>query len=230
MVVDTGLLLNQALDAGKTVLFEGGQATMLDVDHGTYPFVTSSNSTAGGAATGSGIGPGRIERVIGIVKAYTTRVGAGPFPTELNDASGEWLRARGFEFGTTTGRPRRTGWYDAPVARYAARINGVTDFVMTKLDVLTGLAEIPVCVAYDVDGTRVDEVPVSQSDFHHAVPIYENFPGWTEDISGARSFEALPAAAQDYVLAVEAMSGSRISAIGVGPERDAIVVRHDLLD
>jgi adenylosuccinate synthase len=230
MVVDTGLLLNQALDAGKTVLFEGGQATMLDVDHGTYPFVTSSNSTAGGAATGSGIGPGRIERVIGIVKAYTTRVGAGPFPTELNDASGEWLRARGFEFGTTTGRPRRTGWYDAPVARYAARINGVTDFVMTKLDVLTGLAEIPVCVAYDVDGTRVDEVPVSQSDFHHAVPIYENFSGWTEDISGARSFEALPAAAQDYVLAVEAMSGSRISAIGVGPERDAIVVRHDLLD
>jgi adenylosuccinate synthase len=230
MVVDTGLLLNQALDAGKTVLFEGGQATMLDVDHGTYPFVTSSNSTAGGASTGSGIGPGRIERVIGIVKAYTTRVGAGPFPTELNDASGEWLRARGFEFGTTTGRPRRTGWYDAPVARYAARINGVTDFVMTKLDVLTGLAEIPVCVAYDVDGTRVDEVPVSQSDFHHAVPIYENFPGWTEDISGARSFEALPAAAQDYVLAVEAMSGSRISAIGVGPERDAIVVRHDLLD
>jgi adenylosuccinate synthase len=230
MVVDTGLLLNQALDAGKTVLFEGGQATMLDVDHGTYPFVTSSNSTAGGASTGSGIGPGRIERVIGIVKAYTTRVGAGPFPTELNDASGEWLRARGFEFGTTTGRPRRTGWYDAPVARYAARINGVTDFVMTKLDVLTGLAEIPVCVAYDVDGIRVDEVPVSQSDFHHAVPVYENFPGWTEDISGARSFEDLPAAAQDYVLAVEAMSGSRISAIGVGPERDAIVVRHDLLD
>ena len=230
MVADTGLLLNQALDAGKTVVFEGGQATMLDVDHGTYPFVTSSNSTAGGASTGSGIGPGRIERVIGIVKAYTTRVGAGPFPTELVDESGEWLRVKGFEFGTTTGRPRRTGWYDAPVARYAARINGITDFVMTKLDVLTGLEEIPVCVAYEVEGKRVEEIPVSQSDFHHAVPIYENFPGWTEDISGARVFEDLPRNAQDYVLALEAISGSRISAIGVGPDREAIVVRHDLLD
>jgi adenylosuccinate synthase len=230
LVADTGLLLNRALDAGKTVLFEGGQATMLDVDHGTYPFVTSSNSTSGGASTGSGVAPGRLDRVIGIVKAYTTRVGAGPFPTELNDESGEWLRERGFEFGTTTGRPRRTGWYDAPVARYAARVNGVTDFVMTKLDVLTGLEQIPVCVAYDVDGVRVEEVPISQSDFHHAVPIYENFPGWTEDISSAREFEDLPANAQAYVLAIEAMSGSRISAIGVGPQRDAIVVRHDLVD
>jgi len=230
LVADTGLLLNQALDAGKTVLFEGGQATMLDVDHGTYPFVTSSNSTAGGASTGSGIGPNRIERVIGIVKAYTTRVGSGPFPTELEDESGEWLRQKGFEFGTTTGRPRRTGWYDAPVARYSARINGVTDFVMTKLDVLTGLEQIPVCVAYEVDGVRVDEVPVSQSDFHHAVPIYELFPGWTEDITGARTFEDLPKTAQDYVLAVEAISGARISAIGVGPSRDAIITRHDLLD
>ncbi|MCU1596394.1 MAG: adenylosuccinate synthase [Glaciihabitans sp.] len=229
LVADTGLLLNQALDAGKIVLFEAGQATMLDVDHGTYPFVTSSSSTSGGASTGSGVAPNRIDRVIGIVKAYTTRVGAGPFPTELLDESGEWLRTKGFEFGTTTGRPRRTGWYDAPVARYAARVNGVTDFVMTKLDVLTGLAEIPVCVAYDVDGVRVEEVPVSQSDFHHAVPIYENFPGWSEDISGARAFEDLPKNAQDYVLAIEAISGSRISAIGVGPERDAIVSRHDLL-
>ena len=230
MVADTGLLLNQALDAGKIVLFEGGQATMLDVDHGTYPFVTSSSSTSGGASTGSGVGPGRLERVIGIVKAYTTRVGAGPFPTELEDESGEWLRAKGFEFGTTTGRPRRTGWYDAPVARYTARINGVTDFVMTKLDVLTGLEKIPVCVAYDVDGVRVEEVPVSQSDFHHAKPIYEEFPGWSEDITGVRNFEDLPQNAQDYVLAIEAISGSRISAIGVGPGRDAIVVRHDLID
>jgi len=230
MVADTGLLLNQALDAGKIVLFEGGQATMLDVDHGTYPFVTSSSSTSGGASTGSGVGPGRLERVIGIVKAYTTRVGAGPFPTELEDESGEWLRQKGFEFGTTTGRPRRTGWYDAPIARYSARINGVTDFVMTKLDVLTGLEKIPVCVAYDVDGVRVEEVPVSQSDFHHAKPIYEEFPGWSEDITGVRNFEDLPKNAQDYVLAIEAISGSRISAIGVGPERDAIVVRHDLID
>ncbi len=229
MVADTGLLLNRALEAGKTVVFEGGQATMLDVDHGTYPFVTSSNSTSGGAATGSGVAPNRIDRVIGIAKAYVTRVGAGPFPTELHDEWGEWLRTRGFEFGTTTGRPRRTGWYDAPIARYSARINGVTDYVLTKLDILTGLETIPVCVAYDVGGVRFDEVPVSQTDFHHAVPIYEEFPGWSEDISGARSFDDLPKNAQDYVLALEAMSGARISAIGVGPQRDAIVVRHDLL-
>jgi adenylosuccinate synthase len=229
MVADTSLVLSQALDAGKTVLFEAGQATMLDVDHGSYPFVTSSNATSGGAATGSGVAPNRFERVIGIVKAYTTRVGAGPFPTELHDDSGEFLRAHGFEFGTTTGRPRRCGWYDAPIARYAARVNGITDFVLTKLDVLTGLERIPVCVAYEVDGVRVDEVPVSQSDFHHAVPVYEEFPGWSEDITGARSFADLPQAAQDYVLAVEAMSGSRISAIGVGPGRDEIVVRHDLI-
>lgn len=230
MVADTGLLLNRALDKGEIVLFEGGQATMLDVDHGTYPFVTSSNSTSGGAATGSGVAPSRLERVIGIVKAYTTRVGAGPFPTELFDDSGEFLRSHGFEFGTTTGRPRRCGWYDAPIARYSARVNGVTDFVLTKLDVLTGLKTIPVCVAYDVDGTRHDEMPVSQSDFHHAVPIYEEFPGWDEDITGARDFEDLPKNAQDYVLAIEAMSGARMSAIGVGPGRDEIIVRHDLID
>jgi len=230
MVADTGFLLNQALDKGEIVLFEGGQATMLDVDHGTYPFVTSSNSTSGGAATGSGVAPNRLERIIGIVKAYTTRVGAGPFPTELHDESGEFLRANGFEFGTTTGRPRRCGWYDAPIARYTARVNGVTDFVLTKLDVLTGLTTIPVCVAYDVDGTRHDEMPVSQSDFHHAVPIYEEFPGWEEDITGARNFDDLPKNAQDYVLAIEKMSGARMSAIGVGPGRDEIIVRHDLVD
>ncbi len=229
MVADTGLVLNQALDAGKTVLFEGGQATMLDVDHGTYPFVTSSNATSGGAATGSGVAPNRMERVIAVVKAYTTRVGSGPFPTELLDASGEFLRVNGAEFGTTTGRPRRCGWYDAPIARYSARINGVTDFVLTKLDVLTGLDRIPVCVAYDVDGIRVDEVPVSQSDFHHAMPIYEEFAGWSEDITGVRTFDDLPKNARDYVLALEKMSGARISAIGVGPDREAIVVRHDLL-
>ncbi|EAR25946.1 adenylosuccinate synthetase [marine actinobacterium PHSC20C1] len=230
MVADTGLLLNQALDKGEVVLFEGGQATMLDVDHGTYPFVTSSNSTSGGAATGSGVAPNRLERIIGIVKAYTTRVGAGPFPTELFDESGEFLRANGFEFGTTTGRPRRCGWYDAPIARYTARVNGVTDFVLTKLDVLTGLTTIPVCVAYDVDGVRFDEMPVSQSDFHHAVPIYEEFPGWQEDITGARNFDDLPKNAKDYVLAIEKMSGARMSAIGVGPGRDEIIVRHDLVD
>lgn len=229
MVGDTALELHQALEANKLVLFEGGQATMLDVDHGTYPFVTSSNATAGGASTGSGVGPSQLKSIIGIVKAYTTRVGSGPFPTELFDESGEFLRATGFEFGTTTGRPRRCGWYDAPIARYSARINGLTDFVLTKLDVLTGLKEIPVCVAYDVDGVRHDEVPVSQSDFHHAKPIYENFPGWSEDISKCRTFEELPKNAQNYILAVEKLSGCRISAIGVGPARDAIIVRHDML-
>ena len=229
MVADTALELHQAIEANKNVLFEGGQATMLDVDHGTYPFVTSSNSTAGGASTGSGIGPGLFTTVIAIVKAYTTRVGAGPFPTELFDENGEYLRKTGHEFGTTTGRPRRCGWYDAPIARYSARINGVTDFVMTKLDVLTGIEQIPVCVAYEVDGVRFDEMPVSQSDFHHAKPIFENFAGWTEDISGCKKFEDLPKNAQDYVLAIEKMSGARISAIGVGPARDAIIVRHEML-
>jgi adenylosuccinate synthase len=223
------LALGEALDAGKTVLLAGGEATLLDVDHGTYLFVTSSNATSGGAATGSGVAPNRFDRVIGIVKAYTTRVGSGPFPTELFDESGEFLRSHGFEFGTTTGRPRRCGWYDAPIARYAARINGVTDFVLTKLDVLTGVESIPVCVAYDVEGTRFDEMPVSQTDFHHAKPVYEYLPGWTEDITGVREFDDLPKNARDYVLALEAMSGSRMSAIGVGPARDAVVVRHDLV-
>jgi adenylosuccinate synthase len=229
MVADTGLLLNEALDRGETVLLEAGQATLLDVDHGTYPFVTSSSATAGGACTGSGIPPTRIERVLGIVKAYTTRVGEGPFPTELLDDSGEFLRKTGVEYGTTTGRPRRCGWFDAVIARYAARVNGVTDFVLTKLDVLTGLDKVPVCVAYEVDGTRHDEMPVNQTDFHHAKPIYEEFPGWWEDISAARTLDDLPANARSYVMAVEAMSGARISTIGVGPGRDESVVVHDLL-
>ncbi|KTR78466.1 MULTISPECIES: adenylosuccinate synthase [Microbacterium] len=230
MVADTGYLIAEALDRDEVVVFEGGQATMLDIDHGTYPFVTSSSATAGGAATGSGVGPGALDRIVGIVKAYTTRVGSGPFPTELFDEQGEWLRKQGFEFGTTTGRPRRVGWYDAPITRYATRINGITDLVLTKLDILTGLEQIPVCVAYDVDGERFDEVPVNQTDFHHAKPILEYFPGWSEDISVARTFEDLPQTAQDYVLALEKMSNTRISVIGVGPERDQVIVRHDLLD
>jgi len=229
MVGDTVLEVNDALDAGRTVLFEAGQATMLDVDHGTYPFVTSSSATAGGACTGSGVAPNRIDRIIAVVKAYATRVGAGPFPTELFDASGDYLREQGGEYGTTTGRPRRCGWYDALVARYAARVNGVTDFVLTKLDVLSGLERIPVCVGYDVEGTRFDELPYSQSDVHHAVPVYEEFPGWNEDISGARSFEELPANARAYIRALEELSGARISAVGVGPEREQVVVLHDLL-
>ncbi|MEN9752568.1 MAG: hypothetical protein RL670_259, partial [Actinomycetota bacterium] len=229
MVADTALELHRALEAGKTVLLEGGQGTLLDVDHGTYPFVTSSSPISGGATIGSGIGPTKITTVIGILKAYTTRVGAGPFPTELFDKWGELLRANGGEFGTTTGRARRCGWFDAPIARYATRINGLTDFFLTKLDVLTGIDQIPVCVAYDVDGVRYEELPVSQTDFHHATPIYENYPGWKEDISGAKTFEELPKNAQNYVLALEKLSGCRISAIGVGQDRNATIVRHDLL-
>jgi adenylosuccinate synthase len=229
MVTDTALLLDEMLRAGTTVVLEAGQATLLDVDHGTYPFVTSSNATAGGACTGSGIPPTRIERVIAVVKAYTTRVGEGPFPTELLDAKGEILRNNGAEFGTTTGRPRRCGWFDAPIARYAERINGVTDFVLTKLDVLTGLDEVPVCVAYDVDGVRHDEVPTNQTEFARAEPIYETFPGWTEDISRARTLEDLPRNARDYVTAIEQMINAPISVIGVGPGRDETVVVRDLL-
>ena len=229
MVTDCSLLLNDALDAGKTVLFEAGQATMLDVDHGTYPFVTSSNATAGGAVTGSGIGPTRIDRVVGVIKAYTTRVGEGPFPTELNDDMGEYLRKTGGEYGVTTGRPRRCGWYDAVIARYASRVNGLTDIVMTKLDVLTGLEKIPVCVAYEVDGKRFDEMPLDQSDFHHAVPVYEELDGWWEDITHVRRFEDLPVNAQRYVEHLESISGTRISAIGVGPDREETIARYDLL-
>ncbi len=229
MVADTSLVLEQALNEGKTVLLEAGQATLLDVDHGTYPFVTSSSATAGGACTGSGIPPTRVNTVIAILKAYSTRVGEGPFPTELFDANGEFLRKTGAEFGTTTGRPRRCGWVDTVVGRYATRINGVTDFVVTKLDVLTGLDTIPVCVAYDVDGVRHDEMPVNQTDFHHAKPIYEDLPGWWEDISTCRTFEDLPANAQAYVLRLEQLIGARVSAIGVGPGRDEIISRHSLL-
>jgi adenylosuccinate synthase len=229
MVADTALVLSAALDDGRTVLLEGGQATLLDVDHGTYPFVTSSNPTAGGACTGSGIPPTRIDRVIAVVKAYATRVGSGPFPTELHDADGERLRDEGAEFGTTTGRPRRCGWYDAVVARYAARVNGVTDFVLTKLDVLTGWERVPVCVAYDVDGERVEEMPMTQTGFHHARPAYEFFDGWDEDISSARSLADLPKNAQAYVEALQEMSGASISAIGVGPGRDQTVEIRSLL-
>ena len=228
-VTDTSLLLNKALDNGDVVLLEGSQGTLLDVDHGTYPFVTSSNPTAGGAATGSGIGPTKISKVIGIVKAYTTRVGSGPFPTELFDEDGERLRTIGGEFGTTTGRSRRCGWYDSLIARYAVRINGLTDLFLTKLDVLTGWERIPICVAYEIDGKGVDELPSSQTDFHHAKPIYEFLPGWSEDISGAKTLKDLPANARAYVQYLESISGAPISAIGVGPGRDQTIVVKDLI-
>jgi adenylosuccinate synthase len=228
-VVDTALLLDQALKSGKNVLLEGSQGTLLDVDHGTYPFVTSSNPTAGGASTGSGIGPTKITRVIGILKAYTTRVGSGPFPTELFDADGEALRKIGGEVGVTTGRNRRCGWFDAPIARYAVRVNGLTDFFLTKLDILTGWEKIPVCVAYEVDGVRVQELPASQTDFHHAKPIYEYLPGWSESISKAKSIDDLPVNAREYVKFLEKVSGAPISAIGVGPGRDETIVVRDLI-
>ncbi|MEY3076165.1 MAG: hypothetical protein RLZZ131_291 [Actinomycetota bacterium] len=228
-VTDTSLLLNKALDQGKNILLEGSQGTLLDVDHGTYPFVTSSNPTAGGACTGSGIGPTRISRVIGIVKAYTTRVGSGPFPTELFDEDGEKLRSIGGEVGVTTGRARRCGWYDALIARYAVRVNGLTDFFLTKLDVLTGWEKIPVCVAYEIDGKRVEELPASQSDFHHAKPIYEFLPGWNEDISKAKSLDQLPVNAKAYVKYLEEISGAPVSAVGVGPERDQTISVRELI-
>ncbi|WP_407444605.1 adenylosuccinate synthase [Rhodococcus sp. (in: high G+C Gram-positive bacteria)] len=228
-ITDTRLELNKALDRGETVLLEGSQGTLLDVDHGTYPYVTSSNPTAGGAAVGSGIGPTKITTVLGILKAYTTRVGSGPFPTELFDNHGEYLAKKGGEVGVTTGRARRTGWFDAVIARYATRVNGITDYFLTKLDVLSGLDTVPICVGYEVDGVRVDEMPMTQTDIHHAKPIYEEMPGWWEDISHARTFEELPKNAQDYVLRLEELSGAFISCIGVGPGRDETIVRRDVI-
>jgi adenylosuccinate synthase len=228
-VADTGLVLNQALDDGQSILLEGAQATMLDVDHGTYPFVTSSSPTAGGACVGAGIGPTRISDVIGIVKAYTTRVGEGPFPTELRDDTGEWLRKAGAEYGVTTGRPRRCGWFDAVIARYATRVNGITGYFLTKLDVLSGLEKVPVCVGYEVDGKRYDEIPMTQTEFHHAVPVYEYFDGWWEDISKASSPDDLPASARAYISAVEEMIGAPVCAVGVGPRRDQTLQIRDLL-
>ncbi|MFZ2504514.1 MAG: adenylosuccinate synthase [Nocardioides sp.] len=223
-VCDTSLVLNQALDAGKTVLFEGAQATMLDVDHGTYPFVTSSSAVSGGVCIGSGVGPTRIDRVIGVIKAYTTRVGAGPFPTELFNEDGEKLWKVGGEVGVSTGRNRRCGWYDAVVARYASRVNGLTDLFLTKLDVLSSWEKVPICVAYDVDGVRHDEMPMTQTEFHHAKPIYEELDGWWEDISGCRTFAELPTNAQAYVKALEEISGTRIWGVGVGPGREQTLV------
>ncbi|CAM3435538.1 adenylosuccinate synthase [Kibdelosporangium persicum] len=228
-IADTRLLLNQALERGENVLLEGSQGTLLDVDHGTYPFVTSSNPTSGGAAAGSGIGPTRITTVIGILKAYTTRVGSGPFPTELTDEMGESLRKQGGEFGVTTGRSRRTGWFDAVIARYAQRVNGITDFFLTKLDVLSGLDTVPVCVGYEVDGRRIDDMPMTQTDVHHAIPVYEEMPGWWEDITECREFGELPANARAYVERLEELSGAQVSAIGVGPGREQTIVRHEMV-
>ncbi|MEU5872349.1 adenylosuccinate synthase [Glycomyces sp. NPDC047369] len=228
-IADTRLLLNKALEAGKNVLLEGAQATMLDVDHGTYPFVTSSNPTTGGACVGTGIAPNKITTSIGIIKAYTTRVGSGPFPTELFDEFGEFLLKKGGEYGVTTGRRRRCGWFDAVLGRYAVRVNGITDLFVTKLDVLSELERVPICVAYEVDGERVEEMPMTQTGVHHAKPVYEYHDGWFEDISACRKFDELPRNAQTYIERLEELCGARVSVVGVGPGREENIIRHPMI-
>ena len=224
---DVSEALLDASKSGKSVLWEGAQGVHLDIDHGTYPFVTSSNCTAGGAVTGSGVGPCNIERVLGVAKAYLTRVGSGPFPTELdlNEGVGKFLLETGHEYGVTTGRKRRCGWYDAVVVKYAAQINGLTDLAITKLDVLTGLDTIKVCTAYDCDGVEYDTVPEHRAVFDHAKPKYIEVPGWQEDITDCRSFDELPQAAQDYIKLIEDLSGVKVSIVAVGPDREQTINR-----
>jgi adenylosuccinate synthase len=223
MIADTVGFLHDQLAAGRHVLLEGAQATFLDLDHGTYPFVTSSNPVAGGACTGSGIGPRDIDRVIGIAKAYVTRVGAGPFPTELTDDVGELLVERGHEFGTNTGRRRRCGWFDVPMARQAARLNSLSDIALTKLDVLDALESVKVCVAYEADGQRYDFPPYHQSVLHAVTPVYEELEGWREDLTACTSFDDLPRAAKDYVAFLAERIGVPIHVVGVGPGREQFV-------
>lgn len=226
-ICESSLLINSLIEQGKRVLFEGAQATLLDIDHGTYPYVTSSNCTAGGAVTGSGVGMKNIDRVLGIMKAYITRVGSGPMPTELSYESeaGNILTEQGHEYGVTTGRRRRCGWFDGPIATYSARVNGLTHLALTKLDVLGAFDTIKVCVAYDCDGTRYTTVPEHERRFAQAVPVYEELPGWKCDISGCRTFEELPAEAQDYVLRVDELAGTPVAFVSVGPEREQTIVR-----
>jgi adenylosuccinate synthase len=226
-LIDTSYFINSEIQQGAKILFEGAQGTLLDVDHGTYPFVTSSNTTAGGACTGSGVGPTKIGSVVGVSKAYATRVGGGPFPTELLDEDGQQIRDRGCEYGSTTGRPRRCGWFDAPVVRYANRLNGLSGLALTKLDVLTGLPRVKVCVAYEIDGRRRDEVPLSQAEFEAAVPLYEELEGWTEGVTSAREFGDLPKGAQRYVRTLEEITGVEVSLVSVGPDRNETIIRKN---
>ncbi len=221
---ESSLALHRAIRAGKSLLFEGAQGTMLDVDHGTYPFVTSSNTVAGNAATGSGVGPTEIDQVVGVSKAYCTRVGGGPYPTELRDETGERLRRVGNEFGATTGRPRRTGWFDAVALRYAARVNGLDGLAITKLDVLTGFPQPKVAVAYRFDGRTVEELPGDLEDLERCEPVYESLPGWSEPLAGARSWEDLPVAARSYVKRLEALSGVKVMAVSVGADRGETIL------
>lgn len=222
-LADTTTVIHELLEAGRRVLCEGAQGTLLDLDHGHYPFVTSSSATAGGALTGLGFGPRYVDRVVGVAKAYCTRVGNGPFPTELFDTTGDRLRKAGAEYGTTTGRPRRCGWQDALILRYAARVNGLTELVLTKLDVLSGLDEIKIAVAYELDGQRITSMPLDAAAMARALPVYETLPGWQEDISGARRLEDLPDHARRYVARLADLSGVRISMISVGPEREQAI-------
>jgi len=223
-VADTALLLHRDIRGGKNILFEGAQGTLLDVDHGTYPYVTSSSTCVGGACTGAGVSPRDIHEVIGISKAYVTRVGSGPFPTELEDADGENLRQVGREFGSTTGRPRRCGWFDAIVAKYAVRINGLTGVALTKLDVLDGLDTIRICTGYEYDGKKLDELPAKLEIFGQCRPVYEEMPGWKTDISNARSFADLPENAQKYVRRLEVLIGCPIVMVSVGARRDQTIM------
>jgi len=226
-VADTALILNNDLDSGKKALFEGAQGTLLDVDHGTYPFVTSSSTCSGGASTGSGVSPRQIHEIIGISKAYVTRVGSGPFPTELLDDTGEKLRQIGGEFGATTGRPRRCGWFDAMVIRYAVRVNGLTGIALTKLDVLSGFDTVKVCTGYTYNGKALETLPSRLEIFEKCQPVYEELPGWSQDITGASSFEELPPNAQSYVRRLEELAGCQIVMVSVGPRRDqSIVLRN----
>jgi len=222
----TGRILDRALRENKKVLFEGAQGTFLDIDHGTYPYVTSSNCVAGAACTGAGVGPTRIDSVLGITKAYTTRVGGGPFPTEDTGAGGQWLGEKGMEFGATTGRKRRCGWLDLVVLREAAIVNGLTSFAMNKLDILSGLAEIPVATAWRIDGKLVHDFPMTLEEIERAEPVYEVMPGWSEDITGVRAYAKLPANAQRYVEHIEALVGVPIDVISVGPDRDQTITRR----
>ncbi len=225
---DTSLLLHEEMAKGKGVLFEGAQGALLDLDHGTYPYVTSSSSTAGGAAVGTGVGPGKLDGVIGVLKAYSTRVGKGPFVTELDDETGEFMRAQGDEFGTTTGRPRRCGWLDLVATRYAQRLSGVDSIALTKLDVLDGLDQIKLCVAYRLDGEEVRHFPSRADDMENAIPIYRTVPGWTEPTAGITEFEALPQAARDYVELLEIELGTPVGIVSTGPKREETILRNEV--
>lgn len=219
-VTDTSVILNDALDNGKRVLFEGAQGVMLDIDQGTYPFVTSSNPVAGGVTIGSGVGPSKIDKVVGVCKAYTSRVGDGPFPTELSDEIGDRIREVGHEYGTTTGRPRRVGWFDSVVMRHSRRVSGITNLSLNSIDVLSGLDTVKICVAYDLDGERIDHYPASLEQLKRCKSIYEELPGWSEDITGVRHLDELPENARNYVRRVGELVGVRISTFSVGPDRD----------